>query len=387
MRQTTALERFERLWLAKAFLREFVLFYPVYALYMADRGVTPAAYGALLAAWALTVLLAEVPSGVLADRFSRRALLMVGGGLRGAGFLLWWLLPDVTGFALGFVLWGLGSAAESGANEALLYETLVELDAAEQLERILGRGEASGGIAVLLALGAGGFVAQHGIGWVAGASAAAAIAHTGIVYAGLREPVRASASRSSRLIAVRGLAGVAGSLALRRALLACVLVTAYFGALDEFFAPLLGDLLAQDLRVVGTALAGLYLCRAIGLAGAHRVRSRLGIWMAALWGVIALLVGTLIGGAAATLAGLAVFAFAFGVAEVLTSAALQRAITGDSRATLTSLAGLGQELLSLVAFVFVGALAQATDWRTSFVALACGGLALIVSAAVYRARW
>lgn len=48
----------------------------------------------------------EVPFGALADRLSRRSLVMVAPGCTAAGFALWTFLPSYPSFAVGFVLWG-----------------------------------------------------------------------------------------------------------------------------------------------------------------------------------------------------------------------------------------------------------------------------------------
>jgi predicted MFS family arabinose efflux permease len=53
-------------------------------------------------------VLAEVPSGALADRFSRRAALVAAGLLQALAYVLWTALPGVPAFAAGFVVWAPG---------------------------------------------------------------------------------------------------------------------------------------------------------------------------------------------------------------------------------------------------------------------------------------
>ena len=99
-------------------------------------------------------ILAEVPTGALADRFSRRGSLAAAGILQAAGYALWISLPGFAGFAAGFVLWGIGGAVVSGALEALLYDGLAAFGEQDQFARVLGRVTGAGLIAQVPAAGA-----------------------------------------------------------------------------------------------------------------------------------------------------------------------------------------------------------------------------------------
>ena len=101
-----------------------MLLYPVYALLFADAGLSTGAISSLFAIWSIVAFLAEVPSGALADSWSRRHLYALGAGLTGLGYALWIFWPAYPGFALGFVLWGIGGAFASGTLEALVYDKL-----------------------------------------------------------------------------------------------------------------------------------------------------------------------------------------------------------------------------------------------------------------------
>ena len=73
-----------------------------------------------------TVLLAELPTGVLADAVSRRLSLIVGTALIGLGFVLEGLVPTLGAVLAAQVVWGLGAAFESGATEAWLSDEVGE---------------------------------------------------------------------------------------------------------------------------------------------------------------------------------------------------------------------------------------------------------------------
>ena len=73
---------------AYAFLDEFVLLYPLYALLFTDAGLTAVQVSALFVLWSATGIVLEVPSGALADAVSRRALLVVAPLVGAAGYAL-----------------------------------------------------------------------------------------------------------------------------------------------------------------------------------------------------------------------------------------------------------------------------------------------------------
>lgn len=76
-----------------------------------------------------TVLLCEIPTGVVADRYSRRLSIILGAALSGAGFLVHGLSPTFTGALVCSVVWGIGFAFISGAGQAWLVDEIGETDA------------------------------------------------------------------------------------------------------------------------------------------------------------------------------------------------------------------------------------------------------------------
>ena len=74
----------------------------------------------------LSVLLCEVPTGVVADVTSRRLSIIIGLALVGLGFLLEGSLPLFTTILLAQVLWGLGYTFTSGATQAWLSDEIGE---------------------------------------------------------------------------------------------------------------------------------------------------------------------------------------------------------------------------------------------------------------------
>lgn len=331
-----------------AALSELVPLYPLYALLFLDTGLSDAQLSLLFAAWSLSALLAEVPAGLLADAWSRRGALVLGGCLQAAAFALWTALPSFGAFLAGFVIWGVGGACTSGAAEALVHDGLADVGAAESFARVNGAMTAAELLVqVPTALAATGLHALGGyrlVGWVSvlACLAAAALALRFPEPRPAGDPEEGSL-RTGLVLAVR-----------RPALLGAVVAVALVGGLDgmEEFFPVAAAERGVPPAAVPVAVLAVALAGAAGAALGGRVdRPRAG--------TLALLLaasgaGLLLTPGAPPAVALALLAAAYGLylaVLVAAEAELQRRISGPYRATVTSVAGAGTELASLLVFL------------------------------------
>lgn len=111
--------------------------------------------------YAILVVLLEVPTGVWADRFERRRLLQIGAVLEWGSFVILLISFSFFGFAVAIALSAIGSALRSGAENALLYETLERIGKAETFERWVGRLNVIGIVAAVLAAISGSLLATR----------------------------------------------------------------------------------------------------------------------------------------------------------------------------------------------------------------------------------
>ncbi len=369
--------------------------YALYALMFADNGLSDAQISALFLIWSLVGVIAEVPTGAIADRFSRRTALAMGGVLQGAGYALWMAFPGFNGGAAGFVLWGLGGALTSGSLEALLYDGLKAVGATKYYSRLWGRITAAGLLAqipvalvatVAFQLGGYALVGWFSVGCCLTAAALAVLlrdvrpagrhATTGDV--GLAAPDTADATGTPDGVmpsvdAADGLTddpdddpglGYFGTLRAGiieavgtptvRSLVLLVAAIAGLDALEEYFT-----LIALDW---GVPVAWIPLAElAIPLAGAastwwvaHRSPSKkafaAGTLALALGGGAMLLALSEWLGQPAGLAGVGVFYALYRVVLVAVNTRLQDAITGPARATVNSVASLLSELSAIAIY-------------------------------------
>ena len=133
-------------------IRLFILFrvlfgarfyYPVFTILFLDYGLSLEQFALLNTVWAATIVLAEVPSGALADLLGRKRLLVATSLLMIAEMALVAFVPlgnaQVVFWAFfgNRVLSGLAEAAASGADEALAYDTLVAHGLASDWPKVL----------------------------------------------------------------------------------------------------------------------------------------------------------------------------------------------------------------------------------------------------------
>ncbi|MGI6657129.1 MAG: MFS transporter [Desulfobulbus sp.] len=106
------------------------LYYPVFTILFLDYGLSLEQFAVLNAVWAWTIVLAEVPSGALADLLGRRRLLVCTALLMILEMALLAFAPLGDAglvfriFLVGRIVGGLAEAMGSGADEALAYDTL-----------------------------------------------------------------------------------------------------------------------------------------------------------------------------------------------------------------------------------------------------------------------
>ena len=101
---------------------------PFLFMYFRGHGITDGQYGEIVGAYYLAMFVAEVPTGMLADRYGQRPMLVIGPLLLASGFAAMVLAPGYQAFVAGQVLLGLGHAVLSGpAIERITKSELDEL--------------------------------------------------------------------------------------------------------------------------------------------------------------------------------------------------------------------------------------------------------------------
>ena len=112
---------------------------PVLIPFMIYKGLNYSEIMLLQSISALSTVLFEVPTGSLADKVSRKFSLFLSGIFAASGLILYILFNSFLIFALAEILFGIGLTLSSGADSALLYESLIKLNRKKDFQVIEGK--------------------------------------------------------------------------------------------------------------------------------------------------------------------------------------------------------------------------------------------------------
>lgn len=105
----------------------FSMMFVTVSLYEATvAGLTPLQLVLVGTALEISAFLFEIPTGVVADVYSRRLSIIIGYILMGVGFLVEGLFPAFLPILLAQVIWGLGYTFTSGATQAWISDEIGE---------------------------------------------------------------------------------------------------------------------------------------------------------------------------------------------------------------------------------------------------------------------
>ena len=128
----------------------FAMIFVTASLYEATvAGLTPVQLILVGTALEVSAFVFEVPTGIVADVYSRRLSIIIGYVLMGLGFLLEGFFPAFLPILLAQVIWGLGFTFTSGAIQAWITDEVGEEDA----NRLFLRGTQVGLFASLVGMG------------------------------------------------------------------------------------------------------------------------------------------------------------------------------------------------------------------------------------------
>jgi MFS family permease len=101
---------------------------PILVPFMLFKGLSYSQIMLLQSISAISVFFFEVPTGAIADKVSRRLSLIFSGFFIAGGLLLYIIFKSFYIFAIAEIIFGIGMTFSSGADSAILYESLVKLD-------------------------------------------------------------------------------------------------------------------------------------------------------------------------------------------------------------------------------------------------------------------
>jgi MFS family permease len=143
-----------------AFSQGLVLWAPIEKVFLRSLGFDQAALGLMAACYSSLIPLLDLFSGLLADRWSRKGVLMLASVAAMLNALLGGLSHDVPTYLVSTLFFGVEVALVSGTYESILYDTLLEHTGHSQaFEQRLGQVKLLSSLALLLSSLVGGLVA------------------------------------------------------------------------------------------------------------------------------------------------------------------------------------------------------------------------------------
>lgn len=123
---------------AITFFNSWIFAYVIERIFALDRGLSILEIQLLLILYSVISLILEVPAGVLADHWKKKYVLALGYFFCFFEFFISIFAYDFTVFSLAFLAAAVGGAMKSGTLEAILYQSLKEMDQHEKYDQLQG---------------------------------------------------------------------------------------------------------------------------------------------------------------------------------------------------------------------------------------------------------
>lgn len=348
--------RIVKILLLQQFFEGFV---PIMALYaiMFERvgGLSFDQIGLLFAIWSLAYLVTELPSGVLADYWSRRNVIIIGGVLRAIGFAIWLIWPSFSGYAIGFALWGSMIACTSGAVAAYLHNELKADGHNTRYAKYFGWITSVYFLGSLIGYLVASVLTLDNTNLLIGLSIASSLLFAVVLAIAPESPYQKQSTYLKTLAA--GSKEILQSKKLRYMCYGLFSVYMIIGVLEELLPRTYANFGLSDTMIALTLAAALVLTVTVLARLETFVRFSLTkqvLFMAL--GVVFLLLGLWLGGVGGSVLVL-LFSLVFQLFRPLFQHHIQETATGDERATIGSIPGLAAGLFGAAAYVVIGKIA------------------------------
>ena len=338
--------------------------------------------------FALTLMVLEIPSGYLSDRWGRKPTMLVGSAFGICGILMYALATTFWGFLAGEIFFAVMLSFYSGTKEAMMYDTLLELGKESDNRRAVGQQQFVGLTSQALASIIGGLIAVMALRTVAWVTLLPLIVGLGIAFS-LQEPKRHKLQETRHFKAIWDVTthALVKNIPLRSIILLYAVIASLTFAL-VWFTQTYQTIVGLPLSLFGVTHAVIMGLTGLASKWVHQLEKRvddrvimiaiaaavvasylaLG-FVTSLWGIMFLLLGRVM----------------WGFLTPLTSDMINRMTTSDVRATVLStrsfagnllfglaapLMGYGADVLTLNQALLVTGLVSGTILTVIFVMMA-----------------
>ncbi len=377
--------------IAKSYLYSFVSSFSfseaIWMLYLAYRGMSLVQIGMLESIFHMTSMLMEIPTGIVADRFGRKFSRILSRGVAFSATVLMLSSRSFSGFAFAFVLIALGYNFESGAGDALVYDSLVDDGREADYMKVKGRQEIAYQSANGLSLVAGGIIAtfSYELAYVLGACIH--LASLGLAL-GFREPLagRKTRTKGESHSLLRHCADSIKVIKDNKGIFIYILFietfSLFYTTLYFYFQNFLKGKGFGEWAI-GLVLAASALAAVLMATQAHRIEKKLGrLPLICVAPFLAMACFGLIAFTGLEPWAMIVLSAIEGLLFVSFSDYINRMIPSENRATLLSFQAMTFSVMMILFFPLIGALAEAKGFKIAFIAIFAVSVPVL-----WGARW
>lgn len=350
----------------------FALTESIWMLYLAQKGMSLIQIGLLESIFHVTSLLMEVPTGMVADLYGRKTSRILGRAAACLATLLMLGADSFWSFVIAFVLTAIGYNLESGAGDALVYDSLVDHQQTEAFMKIKGIQEICFQGARITALLLGGIVAHY--------SYPLAYSITAVVYLAAMlqaftfdEPHAGRQNMKERVNLSGHVKKSLGVIWDHRSLLPYILyieVFAFIYTTLYFYMQNALKYQGYTESVIGVVLAAASLLSVVTAARAYALEAKLGpINLIYLGSGLGLVFIGIMAFSPYPIIGFAGLALVDGLLYVTFSNYINALIPSSHRATLLSFQSMVFSSLMIICFPIFGAIIEYQGFQLAFIAM------------------
>lgn len=328
------------------FLFDFILIYAVEKLFFLDRGINLTQIGILLTLWSAMTIIFEIPTGIIADRWSRRKMLILSGIFFSACYFIWIFGNSFWIFLFGFLLRTLGSTFSSGTLQAYTFEFLKLHNKESEFEKIWGQGNSLRTLGIGCAVILGGLLSQisYILPLILSAVSILMISAIAYIWPEIR-PTTSLEEKSHWKFIKSSIKTISQNYTLAKIALFSLIIFSIFSNLEEYNDVYL-KFLGYPNALIGAIFAVATIGQSIASATAHHFKkhSWLLLNLSAIIGIIILFSAYLFRNPIMAI-GILLLGIMLEFSRILNEGIIQREISENKRATVASLNSLVSNII------------------------------------------
>lgn len=339
------------------FLCGLTFWWGIEKLFMRQLGIDPAGMALISAIFIGSIVLFDIPAGILADRWSRRGVLMVSAVFLAVSCVVLGLSTGFVTYLVGAVLYAFYFVCSNGTYQAIIYDTLHESGESASYGRVIGLTYAMIGIGAGIADAMSGYIASAwGFRLDYFLTAGVALVNLGLL-ASLHEPAYHRLEAKERVIKALGVTlRNLFRVPLLRSLLVLTLAIGAYNVFKEDLSQLYMLLYVSTPEGLGWLWSAFAFVYAGGAYVAHRFAGRLNVVVVVSVVPVVLMA---IWDSPVSVVWFMVEVFTLAILNVALETRIQHASPSEVRASVMSVISVLTRAISIPVVLVLGGLAKA----------------------------